>query len=331
MASGAQYPGAIWTPSPHFFVGSGGQRRAWIIVHGTAGGSSAQEVAGWFQGPQGGNPTSVHYVIGQDGVIVQCVSEANSAWGNGRLTNGHASFWNAAINPNLQTFSIEHVKPDVSNVTPITAAQQKSSFALIAYLCAKYQIPHHSADKTGGITGHFSIDPVKRSFCPGSYPWAALFTYLGSPGAAISLPTKNGKAPIPPVTGVGSPASTDTTPPTTTTISGPTLATVAGVQNALASQISSVARAPLSKGFLGVVEQIDEWEMLPEFTAEVVVGGPGSWVPFGITWAEAAGFRLLIALVGVLIILACIFNVAKSQVENNLQVAAPLLRGAVGV
>jgi hypothetical protein len=39
------------------------------------------------------------------------------------------------------------------------------------------------ADATGGITGHFSIDPVNRSQCPGIYPWAALWAYLQPPAA----------------------------------------------------------------------------------------------------------------------------------------------------
>src|SRR5271166_5988838 len=172
MAGAAEFPGAIWTPSGHFWSGRNGQKASWIIIHGTAGGSSAQQVAGWFQQAQGGRPTSVHYVIGRDGAIVQCVHESDSAWGNGVLSNGHASFWNTNINPNLQTISIEHVKPDPNNTTALTAPQQAASFALIAYLCAKWHIPHRAADATGGITGHFSIDPVNRSFCPGNYPWS---------------------------------------------------------------------------------------------------------------------------------------------------------------
>jgi len=179
----ADYAPALWIPTTHFWSGSGGQQRKWIILHGTAGGSSAQAIASYFQ--SNNPPTSVHYVIGQDGVVAQCVGEANSAWGNGVLSAGHDSWWSDAINPNLQTFSIEHVKPSIDNSDQLTAAQQAASFALIKHLCDTYNIPRRQADANGGITGHFSIDPVNRSRCPGPYPWAALWAYLGSGGTPV--------------------------------------------------------------------------------------------------------------------------------------------------
>lgn len=149
----------------------------WIIVHGTAGGSSAQGVAQDFRNSQGtNNPKSTHYVIGRDGHIVQCVQEKDAAWGNGVLEPGHDSWW--TINPNLQTISIEHVKPDSENQTPLTDAQRDASFALIRDICDRWGIPKRKADGKGGITGHFSISPLDRKNCPGVYPWTDLFNYL---------------------------------------------------------------------------------------------------------------------------------------------------------
>jgi len=38
------------------------------------------------------------------------------------------------------------------------------------------------ADASGGITGHFSTDPVNRSRCPGAYPWDQLWAFLKGEG-----------------------------------------------------------------------------------------------------------------------------------------------------
>jgi len=75
-----------------------------IVIHGTAGGSSAESVAHWFQSSEGGpNPVASHYIVDQLGVVVQCVQEKDGAWCNG------SSPWN-----NL-AISIEHVKIATDN------------------------------------------------------------------------------------------------------------------------------------------------------------------------------------------------------------------------
>ena len=53
---------------------------------GTAGGSSAENIAAGDQNPASNGST--HYVIGQDGTVVQCVDESDAAWGNGRIETG---------------------------------------------------------------------------------------------------------------------------------------------------------------------------------------------------------------------------------------------------
>jgi N-acetyl-anhydromuramyl-L-alanine amidase AmpD len=198
----SDYGPAQWIPSPFYWPGRAGHAVRWIILHGTAGGSSAQGVAAWFQDPRA--QASTHYIIGPDGTVVQCVAEADSAWGNGIVQDGpgcnpayaagipegnrgHGRWWDGGPNPNYGTISIEHVKGHVDNRDELTAAQQAASFALIAHLCARWQIPRRWADAAGGITGHFSIESVDRASCPGPYPWEALFAYLG--GASMSQPT----------------------------------------------------------------------------------------------------------------------------------------------
>ncbi len=174
------YPGAAWIATEHHWSGRAGHTPRWIIVHGTAGGDSAQAIARYFQ--TNDPPTSTHYVVGRDGAIVQCVRESDTAWGNGVLSSGHAPWWPAGVNPNWLTFSIEHVKPHADNSDALTPAQCAASFALIRHLCERWNIPARAANAEGGITGHFSIDPVNRARCPGTYPWDDLWTYLkGAP------------------------------------------------------------------------------------------------------------------------------------------------------
>lgn len=172
------YMPADWIPSPYRWTGRSGYQAKWIILHGTAGGSTAQAIAAWFQNPQA--QVSSHFIIGQDGYVVQCVALADSAWANGVVTTGHDPWWSSSLNPNFVTVSIEHCKPDPQNATPLTAAQEAASFTLIRFLCDTLGIPARQADANGGITGHFSIDPVNRSQCPGVYPWSDLWAFLAS-------------------------------------------------------------------------------------------------------------------------------------------------------
>jgi N-acetyl-anhydromuramyl-L-alanine amidase AmpD len=165
----------------NFFASRDGWKPKWLILHGTAGGGSAQNVAAYFQSTEGtANPVSAHYVIGQDGAIVQCVSEADGAWANGVVEAGHDAWWSETDdpNPNDVTISIEHCKPATDNSDPLTPAQQASSFALIKDICERNEIPMRLADANGGIIGHYSIAPISRARCPGTYPWVSLWQYL---------------------------------------------------------------------------------------------------------------------------------------------------------
>lgn len=172
-------PGALWLPNGNFFPNRNGLKPLYIILHGTAGGTSAEAIANYFASTQGtANPASSHYVIGQDGTLIQCVAESDGAWANGQLSQGHDPWWSENINPNNITISIEHSKPSTDNSDSLTPQQQATSFKLVQHICQRWGIPMRAADGSGGITGHYSIDPVSRSRCPGSYPWDELWTFL---------------------------------------------------------------------------------------------------------------------------------------------------------
>jgi N-acetyl-anhydromuramyl-L-alanine amidase AmpD len=161
-----------------------------IVLHGTAGGTSAQNIGNYFATSD--VQASAHFVIGTDGAIVQGVPLGLAAWANGPISGTPAnlgfrtagdgihrdSWWNSSVNPNWVTCSIEHCKPDDANASSLTPAQEAVSFALVKCICETYGVPKRFADASGGITGHFSMDPVNRSRCPGVYNWDKLFTYL---------------------------------------------------------------------------------------------------------------------------------------------------------
>lgn len=174
----SDYTGAkTWVTSPgNFFSDRSGYAPSWVILHGTAGGNSAVGIANYLNSVS----LSVHYIIDQAGNIVQMVHEADGAYGNGILDPGHDSWWSENLNPNLVTISIEHCKEATDNSNALTEAQKQASFKLVADICRRNGIPARKADAQGGITGHFSIEPINRKDCPGPYPWTELFNYLNN-------------------------------------------------------------------------------------------------------------------------------------------------------
>jgi len=160
-------------PVNNFFPDSG--KKSFLILHGTAGGSSATEVAEYFKGTEGSsNPVASNYIVDQAGQKVQCVQEKDGAYAQGVVTNP-----NWLGNPNLYCLSIEHVKASTDNSDALTPAQSDASFALIKDICQRNGIGMHPADNTTGIASHADIDPINRARCPGAFPWDALWAYLG--------------------------------------------------------------------------------------------------------------------------------------------------------
>jgi|SRR5579872_2346576 len=158
----------------------------WLAVHKTASPGSAQDIAHFFMNDPA--MASTHYVVGQDGTIVQCVREVDGAGGNCCVDPGHADFLPSDENLNLRTVSVEHCDPDPHNSTPLTPEQQAASFRLIRDICKRHNIPMRRAvnDGKGGIIGHNDIAPINRKDCPNVYPWNALWAYLSVPDTWIN-------------------------------------------------------------------------------------------------------------------------------------------------
>ena len=158
-----------------------GYSMKYLVLHATAGGSSAQGIGEYFKSTVGSsNPVSSHIIIDQQGNVVQGVPMSLAAFANGVITNGHAPYLpDASLNPNWYTASIEFVKSSTDNSDPLTDIQAQVGFEVIKCICDTYNIPKRAGDANGGIIKHADIDPVNRSRCPGPYPWDALWQYLG--------------------------------------------------------------------------------------------------------------------------------------------------------
>ncbi|ORX88745.1 N-acetylmuramoyl-L-alanine amidase-like protein [Basidiobolus meristosporus CBS 931.73] len=192
----ADEPGALWIGSPNFFANRHGLKPTYLIVHGTAGFTKAEDVGHWFADPS--SQVASHYVVGQDGKVVQCVKESDGAWANGGKEPGADYWWtDSSANPNDRTISIEHVKPKTDNSNELTAAQKTATFKLIKNIIARNPgIRVGWADASGGITGHYSMQPQSRARCPGPFPWAEMFKYLNGGNGGASTGTVTSSTPL---------------------------------------------------------------------------------------------------------------------------------------
>jgi N-acetyl-anhydromuramyl-L-alanine amidase AmpD len=124
-----------------------------IVIHITDGGSSINGPVSWFQNPA--SKVSAHYIVGQDGEVVQMVRDNDIAY--------HAN------SANGDSIGIEHCAraPKAFNsgdpgLFP-TAIQYAASAALVRWLCEQYGLPM----ERDYILGHAEADPkTTHKGCP---------------------------------------------------------------------------------------------------------------------------------------------------------------------
>ncbi len=116
-----------------------------IVIHITDGGANINGTISWFKNPDA--KVSAHYVIGQDGEIVQMVAHNDVAW--------HAGSANGT------SIGIEHVA-NTKGLNP-TPAQMCASAALVTWLCDQFGITPLRAN----ILGHAEADgKTTHAACP---------------------------------------------------------------------------------------------------------------------------------------------------------------------
>jgi len=116
-----------------------------VITHITDGGANINGTISWFKNPVA--KVSAHYIVGQDGEVVQMVLHKDVAWHAGAA--------------NSDSIGIEHVANTRGLL--ITEPEWKASADLVRWLCEMFKIPMDRAH----VLGHCEVDKAtSHRGCP---------------------------------------------------------------------------------------------------------------------------------------------------------------------
>ncbi|PWB89948.1 thiamine phosphate synthase [Methylocystis sp. MitZ-2018] len=105
---------------------------------------------------------SAHYVVNEDGGVLQLVPEARRAWHAG------ISFWAGETDMNSASIGIEIVHPGHDDPRPYPAAQIEATAALAKDICRRHVIPPER------VLAHSDIAPGRKRDPGEFFPWEAL-------------------------------------------------------------------------------------------------------------------------------------------------------------
>jgi N-acetyl-anhydromuramyl-L-alanine amidase AmpD len=141
-----------WVGTSNFSI----RRPNFVIIHHTAQDSLAQTIS-TFTKPS--TQVSSHYVIGEDGTIVQMLNDYLRSWHAGRGKWGNVT--------DLNSVSIG-IELDNNGFEPFSEAQIESLLILCKRLKWKYGIP------TANFIGHLDIAPSRKVDPNKYFPWKKL-------------------------------------------------------------------------------------------------------------------------------------------------------------
>jgi N-acetylmuramoyl-L-alanine amidase len=132
------------------------RKPSFIIIHHTAQDSIQQTINTFIKTK---TQVSAHYVISENGKVVQMLNDYLRAWHAG------ASTWGKNTDLNSSSIGIEL---DNNGFKPFTEAQISSLVALLTKLKKDYSIP------TQNILGHADIAPGRKQDPSALFPWKTL-------------------------------------------------------------------------------------------------------------------------------------------------------------
>lgn len=138
----AEYPRAIWRPSPNFDTRPV-QPPDMIVLHATV--IDLEATLRSFERPTSG--VSAHYVVAKDGRVFQMVREVDRAWHAGE------SFWKGRTDINDYAIGIEMVNRN-DGLDPWPEAQVEAVLDLCRYLVQKYGIVRDNVVTHHWIAGY---------------------------------------------------------------------------------------------------------------------------------------------------------------------------------
>lgn len=131
-----------------------------LVLHYT-GMTSGAEAIDWLANPASG--VSAHYVVAEDGTVIQMVDEAKRAWHAGR------SYWRGITDVNSASIGIEIVNPGHEfGYVPFPGPQMDDVHALVAGICARHAIT------PGNVVGHSDIAPTRKEDPGELFDWPRL-------------------------------------------------------------------------------------------------------------------------------------------------------------
>jgi len=153
------YPDATWVPADATnFKRANRASFTNIVIHITHGHEHAQPVAEMWQEPNHGS--SAHFVVGQDGTVLQAVRLKDVAWHAHAVNAYSVGSEHCARTPG----SLNAADPGLPPSDELYAASAK----LVAYLCNQMQL----APDRVTIQVHAEIDKeTTHADCPTGAPW----------------------------------------------------------------------------------------------------------------------------------------------------------------
>lgn len=154
------YPGAEIRVSPNFGERRGVSRPSIIVLHYT-GMQTAASAEAWLCDPV--SEVSSHYLVREDGAVVQMVRESDRAWHAGRGS------WKANADVNSASIGIEIANPGHAFGYPdFVDAQIESVIALCGDICGRHAIRPECVLAHSDTAPGRKIDPGEK------FPWARL-------------------------------------------------------------------------------------------------------------------------------------------------------------
>lgn len=149
---------AIWHPSPNFDTRA--LPVAIAVLHYT-GMQSAEAAIDRLADPDA--RVSAHYVVAEDGTVLQMVDEANRAWHAGR------SWWRGITDVNSASIGIEIVNPGHEfGYMPFPQPQMDAVVALLTGIVARHRI------QPANVVGHSDIAPTRKQDPGELFDWPRL-------------------------------------------------------------------------------------------------------------------------------------------------------------
>ena len=158
----------IQTPSPNFDMRT--EPVSMLVLHYT-GMKDAPSAINWLANPA--SSVSAHYVVTEDGQVIQMVDEKDRAWHAGR------AHWRGITNVNSASVGIEIVNPGHEfGYRPFPREQMDALVPLVADIVKRHKI------RPGYVVGHSDVAPARKQDPGELFDWPL----LAKLGLALPVP-----------------------------------------------------------------------------------------------------------------------------------------------